>query len=279
MGKELTQFTPTEMVARANQAGLFPQSMTAPQRAAIAKICIDYELDPLMNELMVYQGRPYITVAARLRKAHENDMPLAGITTRAATKEEKLSRDYTEADYVMVAEAFKMAPTGQLLGPFEGWGVVKKATADKADKHLPIGDNPAQHAEKRAIARALRMGWHIPLPSFEEIGTDNGTGTPVFDAESEATELPPEPKPAKPKAQAAKPAPTETKAEVKEPAAATEVPAGIPTTSKELYEWAYSHGKSYVPSWVDKNVGGVEDKPEDVERAYHELKEITGWES
>ena len=179
--KALQEYTPPEMVERANSAGLFPQAMNQAQRVAIATICVEYGLDPLMNELMLYQGRPFVTMAARLRKAQEAPAPLASISTRSATLEEKQSRGYLPGDYVFMASAHKLVD-GVIIGPFEAWGAVKLTEVEKniasAKAHsrqpdsLPIVKDPAQHAEKRAISRSLRMGWHIPLPTFEDIGDE-----------------------------------------------------------------------------------------------------------
>ena len=280
--KALTEYTPTEMVARADSAGLFPQTMNQKQREAIGQVCVEYGLDPLMNELMIYQGRPYVTVAARLRKAQEAG-DFAGISTRAATNDEKESRGYQIFDYVMLAEAYKMID-GVRAGPFQGWGVVKKGTADRADKHLPIGDNPAQHAEKRAISRAVRMAWHIPLPSFEDLGTeDNGAGgaPKVYDVmPAEQGNPPPVEAKGKPKGKAQAP-----------PAPATEAPAPItdgtllvpPTNYGELKAIAHARQPEIklaeLDAWIAKTVGmdgaGVSADPS---AAYTELKTLCGWE-
>ena len=288
--KALTEYTPTEMVARADSAGLFPQAMTKVQREAIGQICVEYGLDPLMSELMIYQGRPYVTVAARLRKAQEAG-DFAGISTRAATNDEKESRGYQIFDYVMLAEAYKMID-GVRAGPFQGWGVVKKGTADRADKHLPIGDNPAQHAEKRAISRAVRMAWHIPLPSFEDLGTeDNGAGgaPKVYDIppQAEAGNDANGPEVEKAKAKRA------GKAEGP-PVAATGAPAGDsgkdsgvtfvepPTNYGELKVIVHRRQPDIkvgeIDAWIAKTVGmdkdGVLANPE---AAYNELKQLCGW--
>jgi len=196
--KALTEYTPTEMVVRATSAGLFPQTMTIQQKQAIGVICVEYGLDPLMGELQIYQGRPFVTMAARLRKAHEALMPLAGISTRPASETEKLARGYLATDFVMIAEAYKQNGE-QRLGPFVGWGIVKQTEIDRnvanAKAHnrsadsLPVVNDPTQHAEKRAISRSLRMGWHIPLPTFEDIGEANVAAGRSYDVDSTAVEV------------------------------------------------------------------------------------------
>ena len=298
--KLLKEYTPTEMVARAATAGIFPQTMTQPQRQAIAQVCIEYGLDPLMNELMIYQGRPYVTMAARLRKAQEAG-DFAGISTRAATVEEKESRGYRPEDHVMLAEARKVIG-GVVAGPFQGWGVVKKTTADRADKHLPISDNPAQHAEKRAIARALRMAWHLPLPTAEDIGAEDGNGAQKpYDVEGDAKDVTEEEGPAAAQMKAAH-AKAKAKATGKAespPAAATAAPAdeatgnGKPKNGAPLVIPPTNYGElkaivharqpdvklADIDSWIVKAVGMDSDGVQaDPAAAYNELKTLCGWE-
>ena len=297
--KALTEYTPTEMVARADSAGLFSQNMNQAQRAAIAQVCIEYSLDPLMREVQIYQGAPYITMAARLRKAQEAPMPLSGISTRPASEAEKTARGYLAEDNVMVAEGYKQNGN-QRLGPFVGWGIVKQAEIDRnvanAKRHdrradaLPIVNDPAQHAEKRAISRCLRMGWHIPLPTFEDIGEDgNGADDPpkVYDIppQAEAGNDANGPEVEKAKAKRA------GKAEGP-PAAATGATAGEPkgnglvippTNYGELKAIVHARQPEIKPSdidaWIYKTCGmdgaGVSADPS---AAYTELKTLCGWE-
>lgn len=158
----LQKLDPKGMLDRVNQAR-FPKDLTVVDRTLIAKISIEYGLDPLFGELMIYQGRPYVTIDARRRKAQETDL-LDGINARPANKQEKQARGVPPEDYLFVAEVWVKGCSH----PFEGWGRVREAET-KGDPHLPIVKDPAAQAEKRAEAQALRRGFHLPLPSFEEI--------------------------------------------------------------------------------------------------------------
>ena len=160
--KALTKLDPQAMMERVNQAR-FPQDLTIADRQLIAKISIEYGLDPLFNELMIYQGRPYITIDSRRRKAQETGL-LDGINARPATKAEKVARRIPEEDYLFIAEVWVKGASH----PFEGVGRVR-AEETTGDKHLPIVKDPAAQCEKRAEAQALRRAFHLPLPSFEEI--------------------------------------------------------------------------------------------------------------
>jgi len=158
----LQKLGPQAMMERVNQAR-FPKDLTIADRQLIAKISIEYGLDPLFNELMIYQGRPYITIDSRRRKAQETEK-LDGISARPATKEEKEARRVPAEDYLYIAEVWVKGASH----PFLGVGRVK-AEETTGDKHLPIVKDPAAQCEKRAEAQALRRAFHIPLPSFEEI--------------------------------------------------------------------------------------------------------------
>ena len=62
------QATALATVNRAMNLGLFPdKDQSADQLALLAQVALAYRLDPLMGEIMPYQGRPYITIAGRRR--------------------------------------------------------------------------------------------------------------------------------------------------------------------------------------------------------------------
>jgi len=169
----LQKMNQTQMLARVNQAR-FPKDLTVADRGIMATVAIEYGLDPLFGELMIYQGRPYVTIDARRRKAQETER-LDGINSRPATKEEKEARRVPDEDYLFLAQVW-VKGAGH---PFEGWGRVSQkeigAMVAAAKSHnmkedaLPIVKDPAAQAEKRAEALGLRRAFHIPLPSFEEI--------------------------------------------------------------------------------------------------------------
>ena len=158
----LQKLDPDQMLQRVNQAR-FPKDLTLVDRQLIAKISIEYGLDPIFGELMIYQGRPYVTIDARRRKAQETGL-LDGISARPATKAERHARQVSDGDYLFVAEVWVKDATH----PFEGWGTVRAAET-KGSEFLPIVKDPAAQAEKRAEAQALRRAFHLPLPSFEDI--------------------------------------------------------------------------------------------------------------
>ncbi|GAJ08853.1 unnamed protein product, partial [marine sediment metagenome] len=193
--------------------------LTAPERQLMAEISISYGLDPLMNELMIYQGNPYPTINARYRKAQETGK-FDGIDTRPASKEERTQRNAKEGDYLYRCEVWVKGASH----PFVGWGRVRAAET-KGSEHLPIVKDPDRQAEKRAEAMGLRKGFSMPVPfksweEFEEEKAERVIKDEVIDVDPLTGEVI-EPKGEKPKAE--KKAPPKKaappKAEVKQPEA------------------------------------------------------------
>jgi hypothetical protein len=140
----------------------------------LAKIAVSYGLDPLMGELTAYQGRPYISIDGRYRKAMETG-DFDGISTRPAIKEERVAWEIPDGDYFFRSEVFRKG----ISHPFVGWGRVRvaemrpgsKNPGDTTSTYKPTQNNPQRMAEKRAEAQALRKGFQIDLPSAEDIGS------------------------------------------------------------------------------------------------------------
>jgi len=151
------------MLARVSQAK-FPKDLTKDEKALIAEVSRSYGLDPLMQELMIYQGNPYLTINARYRKAQETGL-FDGIDTRPATKTERSDRNAKDGDYLYRCEVWKRSSTH----PFVGWGRVRGAET-QGDTHLPVVKDPDRQAEKRAEVMALRKAFSMPIPfqSWEE---------------------------------------------------------------------------------------------------------------
>ena len=152
------------------EAARFPQALTAPEKNLLAMVAISYGFDPLMGEISIFQGRPYVSIDGRYRKAQETGR-LIGVRSRPATKQERADWQIPDGDYFFHTDVFIK---GGGLMSFEGWGrVLKEETIAKTpgDSYKPIVKNPQRMAEKRAEAQALRKAFHINLPSIEMAGT------------------------------------------------------------------------------------------------------------
>ena len=162
--KELTTMSQEKMLARINQAK-FPQELKKEERELLATAARTYGFDPIMGELTIFQGRPYVSIDGRYRKARDTGK-LDGVKTRPASKEEREAWSIPIEDYFFKAEVFVKG----CAYPFEGWGRVRAKERNDKGEYKPVDTNPQRMAEKRAEAQALRKGFSIPLPSLEDIG-------------------------------------------------------------------------------------------------------------
>jgi hypothetical protein len=174
----------------------FPKDLTLPEKKLLCEAAITYGFDPLMGEISIYQGRPFVSIDGRYRKAQETNQ-MDGVESRPTTKQEREDWQIPEGDFFFRSDVYVKGATH----PFTGWGRVFKGETVGGKGFTPVEKNPQRMAEKRAEAQALRKAFHIPLPSIEDIGVRDGkivdisTGE-VIEGESrvvdtQTSELPP----------------------------------------------------------------------------------------
>jgi len=259
--KALTTMTENQMLTRIGSAK-FPQELTAPDKKALALAAITYGFDPLMGEISIFQGRPFVSIDGRYRKAQETGK-LDGVRTRPATKQEREQWEIPDGDYFFLAEVFVKGSSM----PFQGWGRIRAGEINVNGKFKPVDTNPQRMAEKRAEAQALRKAFHINLPSLENRGTEDEepspviiNGKPVIESTGEIITDAPQTTPVAPEAKST-------------PSTDTE-----PSTMKELYEYALKHGKDWTPSRIEKTLTlSASEIAKDISRAYKDLKALAGW--
>lgn len=186
----LQKMDQTAMLARVQKA-TWPKDLTEKDYTMIASVCREYGLDPVFGELMIYQGRPYVTIDARRRKAQETGN-LDGIKSRPATKDEREAWGVAPGDFFFHCDVFVKGASQS----FDGWGRVRAAETTPGSKtdpnaiFKPIQKDPMGMAEKRAETRALKRAFHIPLPSAEDLTPDGHTEPevkkPIYNAEKKA---------------------------------------------------------------------------------------------
>jgi len=108
-----------------------------------------------LGELMLYQGKPYITLAGLIRLAHNSGL-FVGMTPRPATQLEWRQFGCEDGDCLWVCDVWRRGSPR----PFRGWGHVKKN-----DRNPVARQYPRELARKRARYDALR----IAFPPAEEI--------------------------------------------------------------------------------------------------------------
>ncbi len=160
-------------VAEADAIGLFPDKASPDQKQVLAAVCLAYGLDPLLGELIPYQGRPYITINGRRRlDAQAGHNP--SIKFRPLTQEEK--EYYREADAFTDGDLAEFCLlTTEHGNTVEGFGRVlaseKKKTGGKGDDFLPLKNRPIEMVHKRSEYRARLMAYG---PAAAIMGTAPG---------------------------------------------------------------------------------------------------------
>jgi hypothetical protein len=169
----LQAMTETQMVARVGMAK-FPKDLTPVEKSLLAQAAITYGFDPIMGEISIFQGKPFISIDGRYRKAQETGL-LDGVETRPANKEERIQWEIPDGDYFFRSDVHVKG----MRIPLTGWGRVRKSEVGNGQGFQPVQSNPQRMAEKRAEAQALRKAFHIPLPSIEDIGAPDDTDPTV----------------------------------------------------------------------------------------------------
>jgi len=162
----LTKLTENQMLARVSMGGKFVDDLNPVEKRKLASLARFYGFDPAMGEMTIYQGRPYVSIDGRYRKAQETGK-FNGVESRPATKEEYESQRIPPEDYLWRADVHVKGAAY----PFVGWGRVFAGETMGGKGFKPVEKNPQRMAEKRAEAQALRKAFHIELPSIEEVGT------------------------------------------------------------------------------------------------------------
>lgn len=140
---------------------------------ALAHLSVRYGLDPLMKELTMYEGSPYISVAGLIRIAHRQTS-FAGIEDRPMSQEEKQQYGY-KAPFCWIVKVYRA-----------DWRVPAVGTGT-GDPQNPLRNNPVERvrpewmARARALRQALKLAYPHSLPfaemeSAEEAGIDPETG-------------------------------------------------------------------------------------------------------
>jgi hypothetical protein len=164
----------------------FPRDLTPIQASELARVALAYGLDPIMGELTIYQGKIYVGIDGRTRKATEHPA-YDGMECVPATDAERRGFRCSEDEHLWICRVYRK----DMRFPFVGYG-----RAGGAGDRNPVSKTYGQEmAQKRAKHRALRDAFSIPLPGSEESDgwqpptvepmrrTDYGTGE-IIDAEA-----------------------------------------------------------------------------------------------
>jgi len=134
-------------------------SLSPAQREALALVSFAYGLDPVMGELIPYQGKPYVTVRGRRRKDDE-----AG--NRGDISFKLLTSEETEY-YLAVGALARGDVAGYCVirdvrtgAQVQGFGrVLASEGGGQGSSHLPQAQRRIEMAQKRQEMRAREMLW------------------------------------------------------------------------------------------------------------------------
>jgi hypothetical protein len=102
-----------------------------------------------LGEIMLYQGKPYITIDGRIRIAHNSGL-LNGIDPQPATSMDRTRYQVKEGEHLWKCYVLKKGA----LKPFVGWGHVRLN-----DRNPVSRSHPQEMAKKRAKYDALRLAF------------------------------------------------------------------------------------------------------------------------
>ena len=180
----LTKLEPKEMqervVTASAQLGFsldkngMPKALTAKDITYLVTYCRDYGLDPMLGEVCLFHGRPYIMVDGLRRKAQETGR-YAGLSLRPVTDEaEKVAAGYQPGDIVFQATAKRLMSNGH-VAEFQRYGGVTEAEQKEMSRNDPkqhrypvLWRKPSEMAQNRAERHAIRTAFHFEFPGVEE---------------------------------------------------------------------------------------------------------------
>jgi hypothetical protein len=102
-----------------------------------------------LGEIMLYQGKPYITIDGRIRIAHNSGL-LNGIDPQPASSMDRARYQVKEGEHLWKCYVLKKGA----LKPFVGWGHVRLNDRNPVSK-----SHPQEMAKKRAKYDALRLAF------------------------------------------------------------------------------------------------------------------------
>jgi hypothetical protein len=137
----------------------FPRDLTPIQASELARVALAYGLDPILGELTIYQGKIYVGIDGRTRKANEHPA-YDGLECVPATDAERKGFRCGEDEFLWIARVWRK----DRRVPFVGYG-----RAGGAGDRNPVSKQYGQEmAQKRAKHRALRDAFSLPLPGDDE---------------------------------------------------------------------------------------------------------------
>lgn len=141
----------------------FPKDLTKEQAMEVARVALAYGLDPFLGELIPYQGRPYLTFDGRVRIADRHPA-YDGYDLVPVTGEELDALRPQQGESIWKCVVYRKDRSRPTIAYGRAGGPHEKNPLAKQD--------PVTMAQKRAIHRALRAAFPVPIPGVEVEITD-----------------------------------------------------------------------------------------------------------
>lgn len=156
------QETALTRVQECKSGGLFPRDVTQEQLAMLAKATVAYGLDPMFQELTIYQGKPYITIDGR-RRLDANAGHHPSIRFRPLNAE--------EVEYYRSVDALHPRDVALICVGTDEWGATSEAigillaSEREGNANTPQVKRPIEMTQKRGEMRWRKMAYGPhPLP-------------------------------------------------------------------------------------------------------------------
>lgn len=163
----------TASIYMAHIGGTFPRDMTQQQAGALARLALTYRLDPFGEEIILYQGRPYLTLRGAERIANDH-VQYDGMEVRPATDPERQAFRARDEEHLWVATIWRK----DRRLPFVNYG-----RCGPADRNALKDTWGPELAMKRAKHRALRDAFSLPALGIDEAAPGRQTGPAAVERE------------------------------------------------------------------------------------------------
>lgn len=137
----------------------FPEDARGEAAVEVARIALAYGLDPFLEELIPYQGKPYVTQRGMIRIADQSPM-YEGFDVEAATPDERAAFRSGEKEVVLKCLVYRT----DRRRPIVAYG----RAGYQGDRNPLSSTQAPEMAYKRAIHRALRAAFPVPMPDAPE---------------------------------------------------------------------------------------------------------------
>lgn len=162
LSKPATAAKFAEMASAGNLDRLSPQQ----QAVFLAGLGAYIGVKPELGDVMIYEGRPYITIGGYRRIAHNTGL-LNGIHAEPASERDFARFGAKPGEYLWTARIHKKGSSR----PYVGWGYVREhELKPRQGRNGPFEPVTLRFSQEMAKKRAIYDGLRLAFPPLEVIG-------------------------------------------------------------------------------------------------------------